>query len=90
MFPLASTGSIGGSIFGRLLGMGRVRTFVAVVIGSLLGCAVMYFGASLIDRYLDRSNPIVQYGGLAVVVAAILLLMSRFRKLTACRQEDNS
>lgn len=82
MFPLASTGSVGGSIFGRLLGMGRVRSFVAVVVGSLLGCAVMYFGSSLIDRYLDRSNPIVQYGGLAAVVAAILILMSRFRRLT--------
>lgn len=89
MFPLASTGSIGGSIFGRLLGMGRVRTFTAVVVGSCLGCAAMYFGASVIDRYLDRSNPIVQYGGLAAVVAAIVVLMSRFRKLTTSRRSDD-
>ena len=34
-FPLAATGSVGGSIFGRLLGMSRVRTFVGIVIGSL-------------------------------------------------------
>ena len=45
MFPLASTGSIGGSLFGRLLGLSRVRTVVAVVLGSLSGCAAMYFGA---------------------------------------------
>jgi len=83
MFPLAATGSVGGSLFGRLLGMSRLQTFLAVLIGSLLGCGVMYYGASLIHRYLDRSNPLVTIGGIACVAVLILVLGNRFRKLTS-------
>ena len=37
VFPLAATGSVGASIFGRLLGMSRVATFVGIALGSVLG-----------------------------------------------------
>jgi hypothetical protein len=83
MFPLAATGSVGGSLFARLLGMSRWQTLLAVVIGSLLGCGLMYYGASLINRYLDRSNPVVQYGGIACVAVLILILSRRFRRMTS-------
>ena len=82
MFPLASTGSIGGSLFGRLLGMSRIQTFLAVLLGSLLGCGVMYFGASLINRYVDRSNPLVTVAGIACTIALIYVLSRRFRQMT--------
>lgn len=83
MFPLAATGSIGGSLFARLLGMGRVATLLAVLIGSLLGCGLMYYGATLINRYLDRSNPLVTIGGIACVVAIIAVLTRRFQKMAS-------
>ncbi len=81
MFPLAATGSIGGSIFGRLLGMSRLGTFLAICIGNLLGCMLMYFGSNLITRYVDRDNPILLIGGIAVVGGIILLLNYRYRQL---------
>ncbi len=90
MFPLAATGSIGGSLFGRLMGMSRWSTFLGVVIGSFLGCAAMYFGASLITEYLDRNNPFVRFGGIAFVAAIILALNHRYRRFKAWHQAEMS
>lgn len=81
MFPLAATGSVGGSIFGRLLGMSRKAAFVAVALGSFLGCTAMYLGANLLNRYLDRDNPWLTIGGIAFVALLILLLNHRYRQL---------
>lgn len=89
MFPLAATGSVGGSIFGRLLGMSRHGTFTAIVIGNVLGCGLMYFGSELITRHLDRDNPMLLIGGVAVVATIIYLLNDRYRQLKA-RQQGTS
>jgi len=80
-FPLAATGSVGGAIFGRLLGMGRAATFSGVVLGSLVGCGAMYFGAALINAHLDRDNPWLLVGGIVVIAALILFLNHRYRQL---------
>lgn len=80
VFPLASTGSVGASIFGRLLGMTRVATVTGVAIGSVLGGGIMYFGAELIHRYLDRDNPWLVVGGVAVLASLLLLLNHRYRQ----------
>jgi uncharacterized membrane protein len=83
-FPLAATGSIGGSIFGRLLGMSRIMTFIGVAIGSLIGCGTMIFGAHLLDAWaIDRNHPIVFWGGVAFVAVVILVLNYRYRKYIA-------
>lgn len=80
-FPLAATGAVGGSIFGRLLGMTRRATFLAILLGSVLGCGAMYVGAGVINRYLDRDNPWLTVGGIAVVVGIIVILNWRYQKL---------
>lgn len=79
MFPVACTGSVGGAIFGRLLGMSRISIVVATAIGSVLGNGMMYFFASLIDHYLGRDSPLAQYAGYACIVALVLLLNHRYR-----------
>lgn len=83
VFPLAATGSVGGSIFGRLLGMSRLATFGGVITGSAVGCSLMYFGASVINRYLDRDNIWLTIGGIVFVVLMILWLNQRYRKMKA-------
>ncbi|MBD1400342.1 hypothetical protein [Pelovirga terrestris] len=88
VFPLAATGSVGGSIFGRLLGMSRLGTFFGVVTGSAVGCSLMYFGATLINRYLDRDNPWLTIGGIVFVVLMILWLNQRYRKMKAQWRSD--
>jgi len=90
VFPLAATGSVGGSIFGRLLGMSRLGTFVGVVTGSAVGCSLMYFGATLINRYLDRDNPWLTIGGIIFVVLMILWLNLRYRKMKAQWQQNSA
>jgi uncharacterized membrane protein len=81
MFPLAATGSVGGSIFGRLLGMSRLGTFIGLAIGNILGCALMYFGSELITRYVGRDNPWLLIGGIAFTGSVILMLNHRYRQL---------
>jgi len=83
MFPLASSGSIGGSLFGRLLGLSRAATFAGVVFGSVLGCGTMYYGATVINRYVDQESVVLRWGGVAALVVLIALLNRRYRKSTA-------
>lgn len=80
-FPLAATGSVGGSIFGRLLGLSRWLTFWGIVIGSLVGDSVMLIASDVAGEYLDKDHPAVKYGGLAVVVGIIVLLEWRYRRM---------
>ena len=88
MFPLAATGSVGGSIVGRLLGMSRLGTFTGIAIGNVLGCALMYFGSEVITRHLDRDNPMLLIGGIAVIAAIIFILNHRYRQLKAQPRGD--
>ena len=83
MFPIAATGSIGGAIFGRLLGLRRLTTFLGVATGSLLGCGLMYSGAEVIRQYADRDDPLLKLAGIAVVAGVLLFLNQRYKKAKA-------
>ena len=83
MLPISSTGSIGGSLLGRLLGLSRRFTLTIVLIGSVLGCAVMYAGAAVLRQYVDGSNPAVRYGGIAILVLLFFVLSRRYRRAMA-------
>jgi len=87
-FPLAATGSVGGAILSRILGMPRVRAFFAIVAGSVFGCGIMYFGSQLIQRYLPRDNVWTSVGGILVVVAIIVFLNVWYRRLKAREEES--
>lgn len=80
-FPVSATGSVGGSIFGRLLGLSRLATFAAIAIGSVIGNGVMLLASDFIGAHLDKSHPLVKYGGIALVLVIVLLLESRYRRL---------
>jgi len=80
-FPLAATGSIGGSIFGRLLGMSRISTFVGILAGTLLGNGSMYFFSDLMSNYVDKDNVYLKIGGFALIATIVVILERRYRKL---------
>ncbi len=80
-FPLAATGSIGGSIFGRLLGLSRMATFFGIAIGSLIGNGLMYWFSDVLDHWIDKDNIAVRFGGLILILAIVLLLERRYQTL---------
>ena len=81
LFPLPASGSVGGSIIGRLLGMSRLGTFAGIALGNVLGCALLYFFSELIARYVGRDNPWLWMVGIGVIVAIVLLLNHRYRQI---------
>jgi len=81
VLPGPATGSTGASIVGRLLGMSRLGTFVAIVLGSVLGCAAYYLGAEFIQPYISSENRAFVIGGVVVLVVLVLLLNYRYRQL---------
>jgi uncharacterized membrane protein len=89
-FPLAATGSVGGAILSRILGMSRLRAFGAIVAGSVIGCGMMYFGSQLINRYLPRDNHWTVIGGIAVIATIIVLLNIWYRRLKAREEPADS
>lgn len=80
MIPISSTGSIGGSLLGRLLGLPRRTTLLAVLAGSVLGCALMLAFAEALAPWFQNVTPAVRYGGIAVVVLFGLVLSRRYRR----------
>jgi uncharacterized membrane protein len=80
-FPLAATGSVGGSIFGRLLGMSRAATFAGICIGSLIGNGAMYAFSDFVGQWIDKDHPGIRYGGIVIIIGIILLLERRYRSL---------
>ncbi len=90
-FPLAATGSIGGSIFGRLLGMTRVMTFCGVAIGSVVGCGAMYFGSQILNHWgINRDHPAFFWGGVIAVVLIILVLNHRYRQYIKRHRQEKA
>lgn len=78
--PLAAMGSVGGTIFGRMLGVPRIRIFLAILLGSALGNGVMWYGSDLINRFVDKHHPVVRFGGVLLVLVLIALIEFLYRR----------
>jgi len=82
-FPLAATGSVGGAILSRILGIPRLRAFAAISLGSVVGCGMMYFGSHLINSLLPRDSQWTTIGGAIVITTIIIFLNIWYRRLKA-------
>lgn len=78
--PLAAMGSVGGTIFGRMLGVSRLRIFIAILLGSLLGNGAMWYGSELINHVVDKHHPVVRFGGLVLILLLIVLIEFLYRR----------
>ena len=87
IFPSSTTGSIGGSIFGRLLGMRRTRVVTAILIGSVLGNGLMYVLAGWISQYVSKDNIWLKLGGVIFMVVVLVIVERYFRKMKAKYEE---
>lgn len=84
MFPLTGTGAVGGSIFGRLLGLSALRTWLAILIGAVVGSyAFAGFAGVLTAVFTEevRASWQFRYGGAAIVLALIAIVFWRGKKV---------
>ena len=81
IFPTSTTGSIGGTIFGRLLGMTRLRVLIAILIGSLLGNGIMLFGAKAIKQVLPEDRLEIKIAGVVAIILALVLFERKIKSL---------
>ena len=82
IFPTSTTGSIGGSIFGRLLGLSRSMTVLGVLVGSLMGNGLMLVFAEFISLYVKDSFGL-KVAGVVILVVAMFFLERRYRAAKA-------
>lgn len=80
-FPLAATGSVGGAIFGRLLGLSRWATFWGSVIGAVIGNWAMLSLSKMMLSLFPKDSLLVTLGGPALIVVIIILLERRYRSM---------
>jgi hypothetical protein len=91
LFPLTGTGAIGGSLFGRLLGLTRLRTLTAIAVGSALGCVAIAALARGIARALPEDVRVswwLEAVGIALVASVVTLLWLRSRRIERERLAD--
>jgi uncharacterized membrane protein len=84
MFPLTGTGAIGGSLFGRLLGLSRIRTFVGIALGSAIGCFGMAALADIMATLIPedvRASLWFELTGVGLIILLVLFLLHRSRKI---------
>lgn len=90
IFPTSTTGSIGGSIFGRLLGMTRLRIIVAILLGSVLGNGIMLLFADWINAIFPSDNIYMKIIGVLAMIFALFLFERRIKSLKAKYMEQNN
>ena len=81
IFPTSTTGSIGGSIFGRLLGMKRWRVVGAILVGSVLGNGLMLLFSEQLSKLKITDNWTLRIGGVLAMMFALFLFERKFRSL---------
>ena len=90
IFPTSTTGSIGGTIFGRLLGMKRLQVLNAILLGSLLGNGLMWMGASFFNRYFNSDSIYLKLGGVVLICVALFFFERKIRSLKSQYMEEEA
>jgi uncharacterized membrane protein len=83
LFPVAATGAIGGSIFGRLLGMRPYRIVLGIGFGSMVGCGAMALGTEAIREVASdfRDQWWFRVSGFLLVGLLVFVLYRRYRAI---------
>lgn len=92
-FPLAATGSVGGAIFGRLLGLSRWAIFWGSSIGAVIGNGAMWALAVLVKDQLPENmqdSVFVKYGGIVFIVLIVLVLERRYSAMKRAFEDQKN
>jgi uncharacterized membrane protein len=95
LLPLPGSGSLGGCIVGRLIGLGPLRTFLATGVAGIVVAIAYGYGGDRLGRFLDAKEIDTgqRLAGVGVVLVLLWLVM-RFigavAKRTPNRQVPNA
>lgn len=78
--PLQGSGSVGGSILGRILGMSPVRIFLAITAGATLHSLVIGLSMYAIQEYLDLNLWLFVLFFLVIVLATSTVSLGYYLK----------
>jgi uncharacterized membrane protein len=81
IFPTSTTGSVGGSIFGRILGMKRLRVVLAIIVGSILGNGLMLLFSKQISKYAENDSWVLRIAGVVAMLVALFIFERNVRRL---------
>jgi len=85
MLPFKGSGGIGGTMLGMVIGLGRLRTWLAILIGSIIASFSLAYGAAAARAYLLE----VRRGGyliLAFFFGLVVYVIYRNRTSAAPRE----
>jgi uncharacterized membrane protein len=82
-FPFAATGSVGGSILGRLLGLSRWATLSGVILGSVISTLTVYAFAATIKKspYIRSDSPVTLICSIALIVVIFAFINWRLKTM---------
>lgn len=70
MFPFQGSGGVATSIIGRIIGMNKLKVFLAICIGAIVGCLLIAYFADLFIGFFKNNL----YQGLAILIAIAIIL----------------
>ncbi|MFO7792380.1 MAG: small multi-drug export protein [Candidatus Saliniplasma sp.] len=76
VFPFQGSGGVGASIVGRVVGLEKFKTWLAIIIGSFIGCTfIAVVSIYLSDAILEAFQTSVFQGIGAIVIVAIIFVL---------------
>ncbi|MEE9390936.1 MAG: small multi-drug export protein [Planctomycetota bacterium] len=91
-FPLSGTGAIGGSLFGRLLGLSKRITMLGIALGAIIGAFAMASLAHLFGEKMKmiQGNPVFLFGGITMLGLVVWWLIRNNRRATQRRLAEST
>ncbi|MDX2016405.1 MAG: small multi-drug export protein [Planctomycetota bacterium] len=82
-FPFAATGSIGGSIVGRILGLSRWSTLTGVILGSVISTAAAFAVTNSVKKtaLFSDNNPWTIVGSIVFILVLFALINWRYQRM---------
>jgi uncharacterized membrane protein len=76
--PLPGSGVFGGTVVGRIAGLSRVATLVAVLVANAVVCGIYFFGADALARWTERHQiSLVERLGAFLGFAVVMIWIMR-------------
>ena len=77
-FPLQGSGGVGTTILGRLMGVNKYIVFIAISIGSVLGCLLIAYTGHLIKQIIIE-NLIIGLSIIGIIITTVIIYYWRKR-----------